>query len=138
MINDEDQEINNIINISSAKESSKYYDQKRNLDESSAIKDSKTVRTQELEEENINYQSKELQDNDDIAIETSTRQKLEAYLTNGIFQKIISIISCLFAFLIYTIYIVSTYFPLTDFYWFDILNVICSTFHNLETLLFYQ
>ena len=136
MINDEDQEINNIINISSAKESSKYYDQKRNLDESSAIKDSKTVRTQELEEENINYQSKELQDNDDIAIETSTRQKLEAYLTNGIFQKIISIISCLFSFLIYTIYIVSTYFPLNDFYWFDILNVFCSTFHNLETLLY--
>ena len=136
MINDDEQEINNIINNSSRKQSSNYLVQNKMLEESEINKDSKTVTNQELEDENIKYQSKELQDNDDIAIETTTRQKLEAYLTNGIFQKILSFTSCLFAFIIYGIYIVTTYFPLVDFYWYNILNIICSSFHNLETLLY--
>ena len=136
MINDDEQEINNIINNSSRKQSSDYLGKNKMIEESEINKDSKTITNQELDDENIKYQSKELQDNDDIAIETTTRQKLEAYLTNGIFQKILSLISCTFAFLIYGIYIVTTYFPLTDFYWYNILNVICSSFHNLETLLY--
>ena len=136
MINDDEQEINNIINSSSRKQSSNYLVQNKMLEESEINKDSKTATNQELEDENIKYQSKELQDNDDIAIETTTRQKLEAYLTNGIFQKILSFTSCLFAFIIYGIYIVTTYFPLVDFYWYNILNIICSSFHNLETLLY--
>ena len=134
MLGEEDQEINNISY--SRKQSSTNLAQKKIIDESEPIKDTKTMTAQELEDENINYQSKELQDNDDIAIETTTRQKLEAYLTNGIFQKILSFTSCLFAFIIYWIYIVTTYFPLTNFYWYDILNIIFSTFHNLETLLY--
>ena len=131
MINDEEQEINNISY--SRNQSSNYIANKKMIGETEQNKDTKTMTA---EEENINYQSKDLQDNDDIAIETTTRQKLEAYLTNGIFQKILSFTSFLFSFVIYVIYIVTTYFPLEEFYWFDILNIIFSSFHNLEFLLY--
>ena len=131
MINDEEQEIKNISY--SRNQSSNYIANKKMIGETEQNKDTKTMTA---EEENINYQSKDLQDNDDIAIETTTRQKLEAYLTNGIFQKILSFTSFLFSFVIYVIYIVTTYFPLEEFYWFDILNIIFSSFHNLEFLLY--
>ena len=133
MIND-DEEINNITY--SKNQSSNYLDQKKMIDDSEMNKETKTMMGHELEEEAINYQSKEFQDNDDIAIETSTRQKLEEYLVNGLFQKILSLISCIFAFIIFITYVITTYFPLTNFYWFDILNIICCSFHNIETLLY--
>ena len=133
MINEEEQEINN---LSYSKNQSSNYGARKMIDESEINKDTKTITGHDLEDENINYQSKELQDTDDIAIETTTRQKLEAYLVNGLFQKILSLISCIFAFMIFSIYIITTYFPLSNFYWFDILNIGFCTFHNLETLLY--
>ena len=131
MINEEEQEINNISY--SRNQSSNYVANKRIIGETEQNKDTKTMTA---DEENINYQSKDLQDNDDIAIETTARQKLEAYLTNGIFQKILSFTSFSFSFIIYIIYIVTTYFPLQKFYWYDILNIVFSSFHNLEFLLY--
>ena len=136
MINEDDPEINNIINRYSRKHMSNYITQKQILDESEQNKELEMMTRPELEEESVNYQSKELQDNEDMAIETTTRQKLDAYLTNGIFQKVISFTSFFFSIIIYITYIVTTYFPLINLYWFDILNIVFSSFHNLETLLY--
>ena len=47
----------------------------------------------DISEELANYKSYEFQDDEDIEIQTTTRQKLDAYLSNGIFQQILSITS---------------------------------------------
>ena len=135
MISD-DLEIDNIIHRYSKRYVSNYIEQGKITEEPEPNKDMEFLASPELDEESINYQSNELQDNEDIPIETTTRQKLDAYLTNGIFQTIISFLSFTFSFMIYIIYIISTYFPLVDFHWYDILNIVFSTFHNLETLLY--
>ena len=90
----------------------------------------------DISEELANYKSYEFQDDEDIEIQTTTRQKLDAYLSNGIFQQILSITSFLCSLSIYFIYITSTYFPFIDFHWFDILNIIFSIFHILENALY--
>ena len=135
MINEDDVEINNIINRYSKKYVSNFIEQGK-IEEPEINKDMEFITSPELEEESINYQSNDLQDNEDIPIETTTRQKLDAYLNNGIFQTIITFISFAFSFIIYIIYIITTYFPLVNFYWFDIFNILFSTFHNLEILLY--
>ena len=136
MINEEDPEINNIVSRYSRKYITNYMDQRKIIEEPEENKDIELITAPELDEESINYQSNELQDNEDIPIETTTRQKLDAYLNNGIFQTVLSFISFAFSFIIYIIYIITTYFPLSNFKWYDILNIIFSTFHNLETLLY--
>ena len=136
MINEEDPEINNIVSRYSRKYITNYIDQRKIIEEPEENKDLELITAPELDEESINYQSNELQDNEDIPIETTTRQKLDAYLNNGIFQTVLSFISFAFSFIIYIIYIITTYFPLSNFKWYDILNIIFSTFHNLETLLY--
>ena len=115
MINEDDPEINNIINRYSRKHMSNYITQKQILDESEQNKELEMMTRPELEEESVNYQSKELQDNEDMAIETTTRQKLDAYLTNGIFQKVISFTS--FFFFYYYLYYIYSYnlFPFNQF-----------------------
>ena len=92
--------------------------------------------TQDVEEDFTNYQSEEIKDNEDIIIHATPRQKLDSYLSNGIFRLILSITSFLFSLTIYIIYILSTYFPFSDFHWFDKLNMIFSGFHILETALY--
>ena len=136
MINEEDGEINNIISRYSRKYITNYIDQRKIIEDPEEIKDVELITAPELDEESINYQSNELQDNEDIPIETTTRQKLDAYLNNGIFQTVLSFISFAFSFIIYIIYIITTYFPLSNFKWYDILNIIFSSFHNIETLLY--
>ena len=136
ILNEEDPEIQNVINRYSRKHYSNFLENNKLNEEVKVDKELEKITPMNLEEENVNYQSNFLQDNEDIIVKTTTRQKVDAYLTNGIFQKIISLSSFLFATIIYIIYIISTYFPLANFYWFDILNVIFSSFHNLETLLY--
>ena len=136
MLNGDDPEISNIINRYSRKPVSNYIDQIQIMNEAEPNKDLELITAPELEEESINYQSHDFQDNENAPTETTTRQKLDAYLNNGIFQTILSFISFAFAFIIYIIYIISTYFPLANFYWYDLLNIIFSTFHNLETFLY--
>ena len=92
--------------------------------------------SQENEEELTNYQSYELKDNEDIIIHATTRQKLDSYLSNGIFRRFLSISSFLFSLTIYSLYIASTYYPFADFHWFDILNIVFSSFHILENALY--
>ena len=89
----------------------------------------------EYDEDGV-YQSDELQDNDEIQSETNFRQKLDAFLTDGFFQKTICFTSCSFAVIIYIIYLITTYFPLLTFHWYDVLNCVIASFFNLETLLY--
>ena len=136
MINSDVPEINNIIQRYSRKHLSKYIDQMEIKEEIGQNKDLELITSPEFDEESIYYQSNDSQDNENVPIETTTRQKLDAYLNNGFFQTILSFISFAFAVIIYIIYIITTYFPLVNFFWYDILNIIFSTFHNLETLLY--
>ena len=106
-----------------------------NLEESNKMEDSEEPE-QEIEEEFTNYQIEESKDNEDINMHVTTRQKLDYYLSNGIFRQILSISSFLFSLTIYIIYVVTTYFPFVNFHWFDILNIIFSSFHILETALY--
>ena len=132
MINEE---ISNSVNKYSRKHSINNTEEKEIMEESNSIKNIEEP-TQEIEEEFTNYKLYESKDNEDINIHLTTRQKLDAYLSNGIFRKILSISSFLFSLSIYIIYVVSTYYPFADFHWFDILNVVFSSFHILETALY--
>ena len=132
MINEE---ISNSVNKYSRKHSINNTEEKEIMEESNSIKNIEEP-TQETEEEFTNYKLYESKDNEDINIHLTTRQKLDAYLSNGIFRKILSISSFLFSLSIYIIYVVSTYYPFADFHWFDILNVVFSSFHILETALY--
>ena len=136
LLNEKDPEINNIIQRYSRKHVTNYIEQKQITEEIDQSKDLEMISPIEIDEDSINYQSNDLQDNEDILIETTSRQKLDTYLTNSKFQNILSFLSFSFSLIIYIIYIITTYFPLTNFLWFDILNVSLSIFHNLETLLY--
>jgi hypothetical protein len=96
----------------------------------------KNMSMSELDDEDEKYAQKELNDSEDVKTETSFRQRFDASLTNGKFINIISFISFVFAIFIYLGYIVTTYFPLNSFLWFDIINVVIATFYNLETFLY--
>jgi len=96
----------------------------------------KNMSMSELDDEDEKYAQKELNDSEDVKTETSFRQRFDASLTNGKFINIISFISFIFAIFIYLGYIVTTYFPLNTFLWFDIINVVIATFYNLETFLY--
>ena len=132
----QDPEISEVITRYSRRHVSNYIEQRHMIEEAEKTKDLETHTSPEIEEESINYESNEFQELEDFQINTTTRQKLDAYLNNGIFQTILSFISFFFALIIYIIYIVSTYFPLHNFYWYNILNIVLSSFHNLETLLY--
>ena len=96
----------------------------------------KNMLMSEMDEEDEKYVQKELNDIEDVKTETSFRQRFDASLTNGKFINILSFISFAFAIFIYLGYIVTTYFPLSRFVWFDIINVVIGTFYNLETFLY--
>ena len=136
LLNEKDPEINRIVQRYSRRHVTNYLEQKQITEEIEQSKDLEMISPMELDEESVNYQSNDLQDNDDILIESTTRQKLDTYLSNSRFQNVISFLSFSFSLIIYIIYIITTYFPLTSFLWFDILNVSLSVFHNLETLLY--
>ena len=136
LLNEKDPEINRIVQRYSRRHLTNYLEQKQITEEIEQSKDLEMISPMELDEESVNYQSNDLQDNDDILIESTTRQKLDTYLSNSRFQNVISFLSFSFSLIIYIIYIITTYFPLTSFLWFDILNVSLSVFHNLETLLY--
>ena len=126
------QEENNTINHYSRKN---VLDDKEIIEELNSMNDLEDA-SQEMEEDLTNFQSYELKDSEDIVVYATTRQKLDAYLSNGIFRQILSITSFSFSLSIYIIYVVTTYFNFTDFHWFDILNVVFSSFHILETALY--
>lgn len=136
LLNEKDPEINKIVQRYSRRHVTNYIEQKQITEEIDQSKDLEMISPMELDEESINYQSNDLQDNEDILIESTTRQKLDTYLSNSRFQNILSFLSFSFSLIIYIIYIITTYFPLTNFLWFDILNVSLSIFHNLEILLY--
>jgi len=136
LLNEKDPEISKIVQRYSRRHMSNYLEQKQITEEIDQSKDLEMISPIELDEESINYQSNDLQDNEDILIESTTRQKLVSYLSNSRFQNVLSFLSFSFSLIIYIIYIITTYFPLTDFHWFDILNVSLSIFHNLEVLLY--
>ena len=136
LLNEKDPEINKIVQRYSRRHVTNYIEQKQITEEIDQSKDLEMISPMELDEESINYQSNDLQDNEDILIESTTRQKLDTYLSNSRFQNVLSFLSFSFSLIIYIIYIITTYFPLTNFLWFDILNVSLSIFHNLETLLY--
>ena len=136
LLNEKDPEINKIVQRYSRRHVTNYIEQKQITEEIDQSKDLEMISPMELDEESINYQSNDLQDNEDILIESTTRQKLDTYLSNSRFQNVLSFLSFSFSLIIYIIYIITTYFPLTNFLWFDILNVSLSIFHNLEILLY--
>ena len=80
------------------------------------------------------YNHKELED-EEIKVETTIKQKFDSFFKNDKFSNIISFISFLFAIYIFFVYVVSTYFPLNRFEWFDITNVAIATFYNIETII---
>ena len=129
------EEISNSINKYSRKHSLSNAEEKDIMEESNSIKNFEEP-TQEIEEEFTNYKLYESKYNEDINLHLTTRQKLDAYLSNGIFRQILSISSFLFSLSIYVIYVTSTYYPFVDFNWFDILNVVFASFHILETALY--
>ena len=129
------QEENNIINQYSRKNVLNNLEDKEIVEESNSMNEL-VEPSQEMEEEITNFQSYELKDNEDIIVNATTRQKLDAYLSNGIFLHILSITSFLFSLTIYIIYVVTTYLNFIDFHWFDILNIVFSSFHILETALY--
>ena len=129
------EEMSNSINKYSRKHSINNTEEKDIMEDSNSLKNIEEP-TQEIEEELTNYKSYESKDNEDINMHLTTRQKLDAYLSNGIFRQILSISSFLFSLSIYIIYVVSTYYPFADFKWFDILNVVFASFHILETALY--
>ena len=74
---------------------------------------------------------------EEIEVGQSTlKQKIEYITNNTILHKIIDLISVFFAFSIFTIYIIQTYLPQSNFKWFDIYNIIVASFFNLETILY--
>lgn len=129
------QEETNTINQYSQKNLVNSLEDKEIAEELNSMNDSED-QSQELDEELTTYQQYELKDNEDIIIYATTKQRIDAYLSNGIFRQILSISSFLFSLTIYAIYVGTTYFPFADFHWFDILNVIFSCFHILETALY--
>lgn len=80
------------------------------------------------------YNHKELED-EETKVDITFKQKFDSFLKNEKLNSTISFISFIFAIYIFFGYIVCTYFPLSDFTWFDISNVIIACFYNLETIL---
>ena len=96
----EETDKNNMINIYKDKTKENYIENESIKDESSSMPD--------ISDELVHYKSYEFQDDEDIEVQTTTRQKLDAYLSNGIFQQILSITSFSFSLSIFIIYITST------------------------------
>ena len=86
------QEENNIISQYSRKNVLNNLEDKEIVEESNSMNEL-VEPSQEMEEEITNFQSYELKDNEDITVNATTRQKLDAYLSNGIFLHILSITS---------------------------------------------
>ena len=124
----------NSINTKNIIDSSVENKDKDNRSEKSQGKDKKSMLITELDEDMANYLKNQIPDNEEVKVESTFRQRLDASLANGIFKGALSFISFFFSVLIYIGYIVKTYFPLDDFKWYDYLNVIICTFFNLETL----
>ena len=125
-------EINSQISKYNKKQYVNSIEDKENLEKYNSIENSGEPE-REIEEDFTNYQIEESKYNEDINMQVTTRQKLDYFLSNGIFLQILSISSFIFSFTIYIIYVVTTYFPFVNFHWFDILNVVFSSFHILET-----
>ena len=128
-------EINSQISKYNKKQYVNSIEDKENLEKYNSIENSGEPE-REIEEDFTNYQIEESKYNEDINMQVTTRQKLDYFLSNGIFLQILSISSFIFSFTIYIIYVVTTYFPFVNFHWFDILNVVFSSFHILETALY--
>ena len=131
----EKQEESTKINQYSRKNLVNNLEDKEIIEESNSMNDFED-QTQEIEEELTNFKTYDLKEDEDISIRATTRQKIDTYLSNGIFRQILSITSFVFSLTTYIIYIATTYFPFADCHWFDILNVIFSSFHILETALY--
>ena len=85
-------------------------------------------------DEGEKYNHKEYED-EEIKIDTTFKQYIESILNNEKFNNIINLISFIFALFIFVGYIVSTYFPLDYFKWYDISNVAIATFYNLVIIM---
>ena len=77
LLNEKDPEINKIVQRYSRRHVTNYIEQKQITEEIDQSKDLEMISPMELDEESINYQSNDLQDNEDILIESTTRQKLD-------------------------------------------------------------
>ena len=128
-------EMNSQIDKYNKKQYINNIEDKENFEKSNSMQNSDEPE-REIEEDFTNYQIEESKYNEDINMQATTRQKLDYYLSNGIFLQILSISSFIFSSTIYIIYVVTTYFPFVNFHWFDILNVVFSSFHILETALY--
>ena len=79
------QEETNTINQYSQKNLVNSLEDKEIAEELNSMNDSED-QSQELDEELTTYQQYELKDNEDIIIYATTKQRIDAYLSNGIFS----------------------------------------------------
>ena len=123
MISEENEENNRKMSI-------KLFENEKEESEDDILDEEKELLNKYLKYQNLVVEKKEEEEKE------SFKQKLEQFFNDTLVKSIIHYISAMLSLVAFIIYLVSTYYPLTDFQWAKTVDYFFCAFFNIEYLIY--